>query len=270
MGCYYTHVDIERATAYHRRHSPQALLVRTGSNIVAEQYDGGFAADEAHPLFSGTKSFWGVSAVHAARAGILDLDAPVWHGATMRQLLQLTAGVPFGGLGSAVPTYDRAVAAIPNALPGERFTYGGIPLQIFGAYFSARLENAHMTPHEYLAQNILAPAGVTIAKWRELKDGTRPLPTGAFLTPRNWANYGAYVLQHYAQYAECFRGSSANPRYGLGWWLAPPRAPEDLFYASGSGGQALYAVPLQQTIIVRFGARGSFNHEAFLRACFTA
>jgi hypothetical protein len=38
-------------------------------------------------------------------------------------------------------------------------------------------------------------------------------------------------------------------------------------YASGSGGQAMYLVPSQKLVIVRFGNGGSFNHEAFLRRC---
>ncbi len=67
---------------------------------------------------------------------------------------------------------------------------------------------------------------------------------------------------------ECFQGSRANPRYGLAWWLAPPDAPDDLIYASGSGGQAMYVVPSQALVIVRFANGGSFKHEAFLKRLF--
>ncbi len=269
MVCYYTPVNVERATAYHQRHQPQALLIVRAGKPVQELYDGGFGANEAHALFSGTKSFWGVAAVRAAREGLMHLDEKVWSGATVRQLLNLTAGVPFGGLGSAVPTYEKALATVPNALPGERFTYGGIALQIFGAVFAQRIAPHKLTPHEYLEKRILLDARVKVERWRELKDGTHPLPTGAFLTARNWSLYGAYMLEHHAKYAECFKGSGANPRYGLCWWLAPKSAPEDLFYASGSRGQAMYVIPSEQSVIVRFGNGGSFNHEAFLRACFS-
>jgi CubicO group peptidase (beta-lactamase class C family) len=56
----------------------------------------------------------------------------------------------------------------------------------------------------------------------------------------------------------------------LGWWLAPASAPRDAFYASGSGGQAMYVVPSENVVAVRFANGGSFNHEAFLKRLFGA
>ena len=261
-------MNLEDAAEYHERHKPQALLIRRGAQTLLEHYAGDFSAAQPHALYSGTKSFWGVTAVAAQRERLLSLDEPVWRGATVRELLTLTAGVPFGGLGSAVPTYEKALASEQRSAPGTTFTYGGIPLQIFGAIFAQRLEPLGMTPHEYLHARILEPAGVRVDSWRSLKDGTHPLPTGAFLTAENWARYGLYVARNAEQYAECFTGTSANPRYGLGWWLPPPPAPQGLAYASGSGGQAMYVLPSEQIVVVRYGSGGSFNHEAFLKRLF--
>ena len=262
-------MNLDQATAYHLKHKPQALLVQQAGKTLLEQYEGDFRADMPHALYSGTKSFWGIAAVTAQRERLLLLDDPVWRGVTVRELLNLTAGVPFGGLGSAVPPYEKALATEPRDAPGAKFTYGGIPLQIFGAVFAERLKPLGLTPHQYLQQRVLAPNSVEVASWRTLKDGTQPLPTGAFLTAANWARYGAFVARSAGDYEECFRGSQANPRYGLGWWLAPSGAPADLFYASGSGGQAMYVVPSQALVIVRFANGGSFNHEAFLKRAFT-
>ncbi len=261
-------MDIDAAAAYHARHKPQALLVRRREETLLERYDGGFSAQDAHPLFSGTKSFWGVTAVLAARERLLTLDEPVWRGATVRELLNLTAGVPFGGLGSAVPTYEKALASEQRSAPGSRFTYGGIPLQIFGAVFAQRLLPLGMTPHDYLRDRVLEPARVDVASWRTLKDGTHPLPTGAFVTAENWARYGAFVARNAQRFDECFHGSQANARYGLCWWLAAPAAPAQLFYASGSGGQAMYVLPPEDLVVVRFGNGGSFDHAAFLKRLF--
>lgn len=263
-------MNLDAAAAYHAKHKPQALVLMQGAATLLERYDGGFGADDAHALYSGTKSFWGVTAVLAQREGLLSLDEPVWRGASVRELLSLTAGVPFGGLGSAVPSYEKALASTQRSAPGTTFTYGGTPLQIFGAVFAQRLAPLGLTPHDYLQARILDAARVHVATWRTLKDGTRPLPTGAFLTAQNWARYGAFVAAHASEYAECFRGTQANPRYGLGWWLAPAGAPQDLVYASGSGGQAMYVVPSQNLIAVRFGEGGSFNHEAFVKRLFGA
>jgi len=261
-------MKIDAAAEYHARHKPQALLVRRGGETLFEQYDNGFSAGEPHALYSGTKSFWGVTALIAQRERLLSLDEPAWRSATIRELLTLTAGVPFGGLGSAVPTYEKALASEQRNAPGSTFTYGGIPLQIFGAIFAKRLKARDLTPHEYLRERVLEPNNVAVSSWRTLKDGTHPLPTGAFLTAPNWARYGEYVGRHTHEYAECFKGTQANPRYGLCWWLAPAGAPGDLFYASGSGGQAMYVVPSQDVVAVRFGNGGSYNHEAFLKRLF--
>ncbi len=268
---------MQEAVAYHERHKPQALLVARDGNVALEAYDNGFAHDKPHALYSGTKSFWGPLAIIAEREGLLQLDEtvgatvsswrddPVKKKATLRHLLTLTAGIGFGGLGNAVPAYENALATQLRDPPGTRFTYGGIPLQIFGAVLAQKLAPRGVSPHEYLRERVLENAGVEISSWRKLADGTQPLPTGVFLTAQNWLRFGQYVAQRGDEFAECFKGTTANQRYGLCWWLAPAGAPPDTVYASGSGGQALYVIPSGRLVIVRFGNGGSFKHEAFLK-----
>jgi hypothetical protein len=183
-------------------------------------------------------------------------------------LLSLTAGFGFGGLGASVPAYERALATDLRDEPGSRFAYGGVPLQVFGAVFAAKLAPQGRTPHEYLRDRILEPAGVRIGGWRARDDGTNPLPTGASLTARDWLAYGRFVNGAHASLAECFAGSAANARYGLGWWLGARGAPRDLVYASGSAGQALYLVPSLDLAIARFGKSTSYRHESFLKRLF--
>src|SRR5438270_8978806 len=113
---------MQAAVAYHERHKPQALIIARGGKIDVERYDGEFAAGKPHALYSGTKSFWGPLAVIAQREGLLELDEtvgatfPSWsedavkRQVTIRQLLSLTAGIGFGGLGNAVPVYEKALA----------------------------------------------------------------------------------------------------------------------------------------------------------------
>jgi CubicO group peptidase (beta-lactamase class C family) len=270
-------MDIEAAAAYADRHVPHALVVRRGERVAWERYAGGHEREKPHALYSGTKAFWGVLALAAQRDGLLDLDEPVartvaeWGEderkarVTLRELLQLTSGIGFGGLGSAVPAYDKALAVAIKDPPGSVFTYGGIPLQVFGAVLARKLAGRGLTPHAYLRERVLDPAGVAVASWRSLKDGTQPLPTGAFLTAGAWLRWGRYVLDARAELAECFVGSGANPRYGLAWWLSPLPARPDIVYASGAGGQALYLIPSEDAVVVRFGAAASFKHDAFLK-----
>lgn len=280
-------MNLDAAVAYAERHTLHALVVLCAGEVILERYANGWDAARPHALFSGTKSFWGVAAVAAETDGLLALDEPVaetipaWGAdprkrrVTLRHLLQLTAGIGFGGLGSAVPTYERALATTLVAEPGERFTYGGIPLQVFGAVLARKLAPRYSSPHAYLTDRILEPIGLRIERWRTLTDGTQPLPTGAFLGASAWLRFGRLVRDGgrwegrsvLAREAleRCFVGSKANPRYGLAWWLSPLPAAPDVVYASGAGGQALYVLPAQDAVVVKFGAGSSYKHELFLR-----
>lgn len=198
---------------------------------------------------------------------------------TLRQLLTMTSGIPFGGLGNAVPSYAKSLEVELKNEPGTTFTYSGIPLQVFGAVLDTKLASRGRTPHAYLAERILTPLGMALSSWRTLKDGTRPLPTGAFATAREWAKYGELLrnagraagrqLLSETAVRQCFEGTPVNEHYGLGLWLRPLRAPEDIVYASGSGGQGLYVIPSERLTVVHFGKGKSYKHETFLKRLFS-
>jgi CubicO group peptidase (beta-lactamase class C family) len=82
------------------------LVVKSGA-IVGEQYFNNMTADSHHLLNSVTKSFVGMLAGVAADQGLLDpsalvtdylpeLDNSAWEGATLRHLLDMTAGARYG------------------------------------------------------------------------------------------------------------------------------------------------------------------------------
>lgn len=279
-------MNADAAVAYAERHALHALLVQRGDEIVLERYAGGYDADKPHALYSGTKSFWGVLAVAAQADGVLDVDEPVsatlpeWSGGAkarvrLRDLLQLTSGIGFGGLGAGVPSFDNAAAVELKDEPRATFTYGGIPLQVFGAVLARKLAPRGLSPQAYLRERILDPVGMRVGSWRTLKDGTQPLPTGAFVTAREWRKFGLLVrdggtwekktVVPREELARCFVGSDANARYGLGWWLSPLAKHPDVVYASGAGGQAMYVVPSAGIVAVKFGGSASYKHDAFLR-----
>ncbi len=268
----------DSALEYALRHDLHALVIAEGAQIVFEHY----VPDESsgiapHALYSGTKSFWGILATAAQEDGLIELDEPVaatfpgWQTdpckrrVTLRNLLSLTSGIGFGGLGNAVPTYDQALEVEIKNEPGTVFTYGGVPLQVFGAVLVRKLAPKALTPHAYLRERVLEPIGLQIGDWRRLKDGTQPLPTGAFVAAREWLKFGRYIASNWSRFAACFVGSAANPRYGLGWWLQPAGILDQVVYASGSGGQALYIIPSRNLIAVHFGKSPSWKHETFLK-----
>ena len=277
----------DTALEYAERHALHALVIARRGKIAFECFGPTHAADRPHALYSGTKSFWGVAAAAAVEDGLLTLDERVaatiteWNTdalkkqVTIRDLLALTSGFGFGGLGSAVPTPAAAIAIPLKTPPRTTFTYGGIPLQVFGEVLRRKLASRRLSPHAYLHERILDPIGLVIASWRKLKDGTEPLPTGAFAGPHEWLKFGQLVLErgHYkgkkivepSALASCFEGSPANPRYGLGFWLSPLPEVADVVYASGSGGQALYVIPSREAVVLHFGKSTSWKHDAFLR-----
>ena len=279
-------MNFERAAEYSDRSKGEAFVVVRDGVTLLERYAEGYDPATPHALYSGSKSFWGTLAGVAHDEGLLDLDEtvgatfPEWAhgiraGVTLRQLLSLTSGIGFGGLGNAVPLYAKALAVTPKVEPGSVFTYGGIPLQVFGAVFAEKLKPLNLTPHTYLYERLLTPIGCIVDRWRYLSDGSQPLPTGAFVAAREWAKYGELIaalgewngkmLVSADSLLDCFEGSHPNPRYGLGWWLSPIVDRKDIAYASGSGGQAMYVLRHDRTVIVRFGSGGSFKHESFLK-----
>ena len=179
-------------------------------------------------------------AIAAQQDGLLSLDEPAsktlteWQGdplrekITLRQLLNLTSGIPGGNLGR-IPTYQEAVQSPAEAPPGTRFSYGPVPFQIFGEVMRRKLGG---DPLAYLQRRIFQPIGLEYAFWRRGPDGNPHLPSGAFLTARNWARFGELVRQggvwqgqrvvDAALLDRCFEPSQVNPLYGLSWWLARP------------------------------------------------
>jgi len=278
--------QLERATEYAGAHGPHALLAMRDSDVLFEEYASGWDSQRVHALYSGTKSFWSIAAAAAAEDGLLDLDEPVarsipsWNeGAKARvrieDLLGLISGLPFGGLGAGVPTFEDAIAKPLAHEARTTFTYSGIPLQVFGGVLSKKLASQALTPLEYLKARIVDPIGLRIGSWRKLKDGTETMPTGAFLAAREWAKFGQLLVQRgiwegtriieESSITACWRPGTVNPRYGLGFWLYQPGETDFVAYSSGAGGQGLYIIPSQGVVVVHFGQSKSYNHERFLR-----
>jgi len=190
-------------------------------------------------LASGTKSFSGVMAIAAVEDGLLKLDERVsdtiteWKSdarkskVTIRQLLTLTSGIDTGDNGRP-PTYAEAIKYDIKHEPGTTFEYGPVPFQVFGELMRRKLASKNETPLDYLKRRILNHIKLQVAFWTH-RDGQPSLPSGAFLTAREWAKFGQFILQggewegkqiiSKKLLEECFTGTKANPNYGLTFWL---------------------------------------------------
>lgn len=285
----------DQAAAYNADRAGISFLVMRGGTILFEDYPNGGAADRAHELASGTKSFLGIIAAAAVQDGLLGLEEraadtlPEWRGdaakgrITIAQILNLTSGLETRRARGDLLSYEESIAMPLVARPGERFAYGGDPFQLFGAILHRKLRQRE-TPVDYLKRRLLDPAGIEIGSWRDGPDGLPRLGSGARLTARNWGRFGELVrndcivagraLADRRALAANFRGSSANPAYGLGWWLNrempdaqreaipqlarstdvrpdDPNLPRDLILAAGAGQQRMYVSKAEQLVVVR-------------------
>ncbi len=251
------------------------------------------SADIATPqeLWSGTKSLVGLMAAAGAQDGLLTLDERAsetlaeWRGdpkkeqITLRQLLSMTGGQA-STVGRAQGYLDSVKAPL-TAAPGSKFQYGPAPMQIFGEIMRRKLvaKGQDGNARHYVERRILTPLGVTIGSWRSGPDGAPLMPQGLVLAASEWAKIGEFVrgggkldgkpLVDELAFAELFKGSQANPAYGLTWWL--PRStpavdivtrstditshanelPADMVVAAGAGDQRLYIIPSLRLTIVR-------------------
>ncbi len=311
---------IALAQAYHEEQKGISFIIYHQGKMVYEAYSGGGFSRRPHELASGTKSFSGVMAAFAVQDGLMQWDElavetlPEWEEdplkstITIRQLLWLNSGISGKNKAGDVPSYEEALKAPALYKPGLVFMYDSAPFQIFGEIMRRKLEPLGMDPLAYLNTKLFQPLGITYRYWRRDKDGNPHLPSGAYLTARDWAKFGEFVrmegqwdgkvLLDPLLLAECFVGSTANPGYGLTWWLNReiskeireknpmiernyfwdnPAIPKDLVRAAGAGGQRLYISKSAEWVVVRQAVgikealkRGSeFNDAKFLSLLLT-
>ena len=218
------------------------MLVIQNGRTVFEHYANGGSATGRWPIFSGTKSFWGIAALAAVRDGFFKLDDPVsdmiaeWKSdsrksqITIRQLLNQTDGIEGASRLQRASIRDRNAMAIwlPTlAEPGAAFIYGPSHLQIFSELLRRKLGGRGTIA--YFEEHVSDRLRIGHLNYKKDRRGN-PLPaTGFELTAREWARLGELVLGsgsyrgHQIVPAnllrEAFAGSQANLSYGLTFWL---------------------------------------------------
>lgn len=288
-------IDTATAATYSDSRDGDALLVWSGGKLVFEHYSNGYDKTVPHVLASGTKSFSGVLAAMAVRDGLLkSLDEkladvlPEWRNdanksrITYRQLLSLSSGID-GGENGKVPTYVEAIQAPTLAPPGQRFSYGPNPFQIFGEALKRKLAPSRRSVADYIQASILNPLGINVGFWRNFANGEPNLPSGAYLLAAEWGKFGDFLrrrgvvgtqrLLDEALLDECLRVASTNDDYRLTFWgLSPDEAgPPDVFFAAGAGKQRLYVLREFGLVVVRFGnTLGAWSDPDFLAALLPA
>jgi len=234
--------DCARAAKYSESKRGVSLLVLQNDQTIFEHYANGGSPRGRWPIFSGTKSFWGIVALAAMRDGLFKLDDPVsdtiteWKSdsrksrITIRELLSQTDGIEGASRLQRASVRDRNAMAIQLpvvAEPGSAFIYGPSHLQIFSELLRRKLRGRSTIG--YFEGRVSNRLGLGRLNYKKDARGN-PLPaTGFELTAREWACLGELVLgqgtYHGRQIVpaalmrEAFAGSAANPSYGLTFWL---------------------------------------------------
>ena len=234
--------DCARAAKYSESRRGASMLVLQNGRTIFEHYANGGSAGGRWPIFSGTKSFWGMAALAAAHDGLLRLDDLVSDTITewkndprksliaIRQLLNQTDGIEGASFLQRASIRDRNATAIrlpAVAEPGSAFIYGPSHLQIFSELLRRKLKGRGTIA--YFEGHVSDRLGLGRLNYKKDFLGN-PLPaTGFELTAREWARLGELVLgngnYHWRQIVpanllrEALAGSQANPSYGLTFWL---------------------------------------------------
>ncbi len=312
---------LEEARAYSERKGGISLLILQHDETLLEAYSPNHRATDASKIYSGTKSFWGIAAMVAVSEGILSLDEPAsetlgeWRNdpkkkqITIRELLNFTDGIAPGFILHGDSISDRNTYAISlPVVARERsaFIYGPSHLQILCEVLRRKLERRRGTPYGYLQSRVLDPLDLGDVRHIEDREGNPLMATGFMLTARQWARLGDLILHgglyHGARVVDrallegCFRGTEANPAFGMAFWvnreagkqgareldvektLEPDwrredwrracicrDAPADMIVSLGSGYQRLYVIPSLDLIVVRQGVNAAFSDGDFLR-----
>src|SRR5438270_1255226 len=159
--------DCARAAKYSESKRRISMLVMQNGRTIFEHYANGGSADGKWPIFSGTKSFWGIAALVAVHDRLFELDDDVsdtiteWRSdplksqITIRELLNFTDGIEPAPHLHRESIRDRNAMAIRLSIlaePGSAFTYGPSHLQIFSELLRRNL-NGHST-FGYLASHV--------------------------------------------------------------------------------------------------------------------
>jgi CubicO group peptidase (beta-lactamase class C family) len=234
--------DCARAARYSESKRGVSMLVIQNGRTIFEHYANGGSADGKWPIFSGTKSFWGIAALVAVHDRLFELDDHVsdtiteWRSdplksqITIRELLNFTDGIEPAPHLHRESIRDRNAMAIRLSIlaePGLAFAYGPSHLQIFSELLRRKL-NGRST-FAYLEGHVLDPLGLNHLEYKKDRRGNPLLATGFKLTAREWARLGALVLGRGVYRGrqivpeitlqQAFVGSPANPSYGLTFWL---------------------------------------------------
>lgn len=190
---------------------------------------------------------------------------------------------------------EFAAATEAAAAPGQAFRYSSGDSNILSAALKGML--GHKAYMSYPWDALFKPLGIHNASWETDADETFVASSYAYLTARDLARVGLLMARDgrwgeqqllpkewvafNRQPFDKYKAGQDDAVPGGQWWLnldvrgAPrpwPDAPADTFAALGHWGQALYVLPDEHLVIVRYGddRDGTYRHNELLKRVLAA
>ena len=176
--------------------------------------------------------------------------------------------------------------------PGRAFRYSSGDSNLLSAALKGML--GHKAYMSYPWDALFTPLGIRNATWETDADETFVASSYAYLTARDLARVGLLMARDgrwkdqqllprdwvafNRQAFDNYKAGQDEATPGGHWWLNQgtprpwPDAPADTFAALGHWGQALYVMPEQRLVIVRYGddRDGSYRHNELLKRVLAA
>jgi CubicO group peptidase (beta-lactamase class C family) len=299
---------LARAADYSRENGGSAVLVMQNGSILYENYHNGANENTATHLHSATKFFWAAVAALSLQQGLIsNYDEQVaatlteWQNSNLHpnknlirihHLLSLSSGLSQdtdqiqGTDYDAEDIYRYVVDSLDlRRAPGSAFVYGPSHYYVFGVLLERKLHASgrNLNPLEYLETEIFDKIGLEYAEWVHDPSGNPHIPNGCYITPRNWAKFGQFMLQK-GQWQgsqiiesrlmeELFEADGPNLGHGKFCWLnnlngtgaapnqiAPAGSQGGFIYHDGyteiigglgAGKNRMYLVPSLNAVIIR-------------------
>ncbi|MBX7051033.1 MAG: beta-lactamase family protein [Flavobacteriales bacterium] len=271
--------------------STTAFLVFRNDSLLFEQYWKKFDENTVGNSFSMAKSFTAMLVGRAIDDGFLkSLDEPVGHylpefnegknaGLTIRHLLQMSSGIPFGESYSS-PFGFMARAYYGDELeeetmkfrvekdPGTFWTYEGGNTILLGLILK---KATGKTPSDYFMESFWGPMNAEHEAYWNLdhEGGLEKTFTGFYATARDFGRIGKLFMHDGVWEGDTllspeFVKNSLQPNmipdetgeacswYGLHWWLGEQHG-QKFFSCRGLRGQYIIGIPEANLVIVRLG-----------------
>ena len=160
--------------------------------------------------------------------------------------------------------------------PGSVFYYSSGSSLLLSGVLRRALEGGDAAYHDFPRRALFEPIGMRSALLESDASGTFVASSYSWATALDWARFGYLYLRDgvwekrrilpegWVDLARTPAPAAPDGEYGAHFWLnagAPdatrpppiPRAPRDLFYASGHEGQIVAVVPQRDLVVVRLG-----------------